>query len=345
VTVYGWDTSHYDGVLTRARLTQAAQEGIAFWSHKLGEDPGSVDPLAAAAYAAAFAGGMFRVMSGYWFLHPDEAPTDAAARCIAVADEVAAGWRDFPAWFFTADAERSTSLPSPATVRGFCDELAGQSDRLVVVYGSNGQYGNTLQGLGHPLWNAHYGTNPAGPFAAVYPGDSSAGWAPYSGQTPEILQYSSNAVVAGLTTCDANAYRGTVDEMVTWIMGGTVALTDDDKKWIQQQIATVAGAVWAFDPGDASGVANPWFRLTSPTHVPPGTDVTVPPSWFIRYTLLSLFNLGQALGVDLTAVGDRPYTAAEAAALQAAHDALVATAAPAASGDFTGTVHFAPPGA
>src|SRR5262249_55808726 len=57
----------------------------------------------------------------------------------------------------------------------------------------------------------------------LYPGDSYAGWGSYSGQTPAIVQYTSSATIAGRTTCDANAFRGTIDQLLTLIGGDTVA--------------------------------------------------------------------------------------------------------------------------
>jgi len=71
--------------------------------------------------------------------------------------------------------------------------------------------------------NANYPTSRRAGFKALYPGNSYAGWTAYSGQTPAICQYTSSATIAGLTTCDANAYRGTLDQLLTLIGGDTVA--------------------------------------------------------------------------------------------------------------------------
>lgn len=351
MTLYGWDTSHYDGALTRAILTRAKAEGITFWTHKIGEGLDNTDPQAAAAFTAAK--GVFPVMGGYYFLHAGQDMTAQAHRCVVVADQVAPYWRTFDGWFWQTDAETESpyGLPSAPEVKTFSDTLADLTDKTVIVYASAGQYGNRLAGLEHPLWNAHYGTNPVGAFKDVYPGDHSAGWNPYSGQTPALLQYGSNTTIAGLTTCDANAFPGTLDDLLALINPGGAMSTLDAadlaaiQKIVQTEVAKTAAQVWGFDPNDTTGVANPWFRTDAPAHVPPGTNVTVAPSWFIRYALLSLYNIGQALGIDLAAVGDRPYTAAEAAALKAAHDALVAQggAMPPTSAEFSGTLHFGAP--
>src|SRR5262249_27971909 len=101
--------------------------------------------------------------------------------------------------------------------------LASRSRRRVVVYASHGQYGDRLRGLGHPLWNANYPTSRQAGFKDLYPGDSYPGWTAYSGQTPPLCQYTSSATTPGRTTCDANAFRGTITQLLTLIGGDTVA--------------------------------------------------------------------------------------------------------------------------
>lgn len=76
-----------------------------------------------------------------------------------------------------------------------------------VCYASRGQYGNNLTGIPIDLWNAAYRS-------ASYPGDGSADWAPYSGRTPVLWQYTS-------TPYDKNAFRGSVDELLT-LIGATM---------------------------------------------------------------------------------------------------------------------------
>ncbi len=241
---FGWDTSHYDGHLTAAVLNRAKAQGIQFWTHKLGEGVGDIDPFAAEAFAAGL--GLFDVVGGYWFIHGNDDPKAEAAKCVAVADQVAPGWRDKPGWFFQTDAEvSSTGLPSPAYTKAFSDTLADLSGKTVVVYASAGMYGNRLAGLGHFLWNAHYGTNPTGTPAALYAaqgGNKSAGWNTYSDQVPLLLQFGSGATVAGLTTCDANAFRGTIDELLEQIMT-TVDVTPASQAAIADLVMTKSAEI------------------------------------------------------------------------------------------------------
>jgi len=247
---FGWDASHYDGKLTRAVLQRAKAEGIRFFTHKIGEGLGGTDATQGTALSAARSAGI-ALLGGYWFLHGNDDATTAAKKCVETADKYESWWRDLPGWFWQTDAETSSSgLPSPSYVKKFSDALAERSGRTVIVYASRGMYGNRLDGLGHRLWNADYGSNPHGQFGAVYPGNSSRGWTPYSGQTPTILQFGSNTTIAGLTTCDANAFRGSVAELTAIIEGDDMPLSDSD-------IAKIATQVWSKD-GTLDGV-----------HVPP----------------------------------------------------------------------------
>lgn len=238
-TIFGWDASHYDGDLTDADLARAAAEGIEFFSHKIGEGLSNTDTTAAGALNAARAAGI-RVIGGYYFIHSGDMVAQAV-RCIALADKYVPWWRQFGGWFWQTDAETDVGghLPSPAEVKLFSDTLASKSRKRVIVYASHGQYGDRLRGLGHPLWNANYPSTRKAGFKDLYPGNSYAGWTAYSGQTPAICQYTSSATIAGHTTCDANAFRGSIDELLA-LIGATPTPNDPGG-------ATVAG----FDANDA----------------------------------------------------------------------------------------------
>jgi hypothetical protein len=98
-----------------------------------------------------------------------------------------------------------------------------------VVYAPKWVYGDSLAGLSYPLWASSYVAGSGG-FKALYPGDASSRWAAYSGQKPAILQYSSSATIGGQTTSDANAYRGTLAELLRLAAPGwedTMDWTDD----------------------------------------------------------------------------------------------------------------------
>jgi glycosyl hydrolase family 25 len=238
MTVFGWDASHYDGALTVADLQRAKSEGIVLFTHKVGEGLGNLDPLGTEALNAARSAGM-PVIGAYWFGHNADDPKAEAGKFLAVLDLQIPWWRQFPNFILQADCETEAGQGKPSATwqKTFCDTLGAESGCLVFDYASRGEYGRIS--VGHPMWNANYGTNPRGPFATVYPGDHSPGWTGYP-DTPTLLQFGSNTTIAGKTTCDANAYRGTVEALLTLTERADMALTDAD---VQK--------IWAYD-----GIAN-----------------------------------------------------------------------------------------
>lgn len=299
MAIFGWDTSHYDGTITDATAARAASEGIQFASHKATEGMTNVDPRL--VDLASFRDAGVEVLSTYHWVIESDPVADQVDHWLATMDRVIPWWRDWEAFFLQADCERTnTVLPSPSTVKAFCDRAAQQSGRTVICYASAGMYGDRLAGLGHPLWNAHYGANPAGPFQPLYPGDNSAGWAIYSGQAPALLQYGSKTIIAGLTTCDANAYRGTLAQLKKLIGVPMSTLDADDKAFITQAINTavagVAKQVWSFDPNAAGqgGLATPGWRPDA------STNPTAAPAWFMTMLTNMVWSLAQSMGVDLT---------------------------------------------
>lgn len=255
MTLFGWDSSHYDGALTKAVMVRALSQGIVFFTHKIGEGMSNTDTTAKLALESARDAGI-QVLGGYYFIHSGDMVAQAT-RCVSLSDQMVPWWRTFDGWFWQTDAETDTSghLPSPAEVKLFSDSLADQTGRKVIVYASHGMYGDRLRDLGHPLWNANYPSNRLGPFKDLYPGDTYSGWDSYSGQVPVFAQYTSKATIATRTTCDANAFRGTFDELWQLVTGGSdMALTPDD-------IAKIAHAVWttknlpADNPTETPGTA------------------------------------------------------------------------------------------
>jgi hypothetical protein len=286
MAVYLWDASHYDGTLSKTILARAHGEGIVGFTHKLGEGIHNVDPLAQTALAAARSVGI-RVIGGYWFNHGNDRPADEVAAFIAEANRHEPWWREFPGWFWQADLERSpTGLPSPAWAKEFCDRLRDATGRVVIAYASHGMYGDTLHGLGHPLWNANYPSSRKAGFKALYPGDGYSGWAKYSGQTPVLCQYTSSATIAGLTTCDANAFRGTLTELLALIGADmTVDITPAS-----------AGVLLGTD----GYITNFAYRPDSPTHVP--RPVTPNPYISLATAIGSIAGQANAANVNTVAI-------------------------------------------
>lgn len=226
MTLFGWDASHYDGRLSVGILARSRAEGITFFTHKVAEGlsdtEGSLDDtalLAAATSGVPFVGGYFVPRSKY-------SPADQVAYWVRTLNAGEPWWRTHGGWFNQIDLERWAYDAVPASVGVECaHRMEVATGRQSILYASHGQYGEQLRGWDGPLWNADYTARPPGGFASMYPGDTWApahgswkgGWSAYSGKAPAILQYTSSAVIAGLTTCDANAFRGTVADFAQMV--------------------------------------------------------------------------------------------------------------------------------
>jgi hypothetical protein len=124
------------------------------------------------------------------------------------------------------------------------------------VYAPKWVYADSLAGLGYPLWASSY-VNGVGTGAALYSKagrDTSSRWGAYSGQTPAILQFTSSATIAGQTTCDASAFRGTLDQLKALVAPGKDSMnwTDDvipNPSWREDSTTnpTTAVTFWASD--------------------------------------------------------------------------------------------------
>lgn len=246
MTIYGSDVSHYDASDTRAMFGQ----DIVFQTHKAGGDANDAELQGWWAVVKPYRD---RVLLGaYWVLYPGQ-PNTRADAFLSRLDSQCPGWRDGP-FILQVDCEKwsgdSGTVPNKLDITTFCDRLVAKCPKLrPIVYAPNWVYGGTLKGLGYPLWASAYVTG-AGSHKALYPGDSSSKWAAYSGQTPAILQYTSSATIGGQTTCDANAYRGTLTQLTQLVAPGwteeiDMALDAADKKFISDLNAGVVAAVKA----------------------------------------------------------------------------------------------------
>lgn len=251
--IYGWDASHYDAVPSGLRVVS---EGIKFFTHKAG---GDADDAELAAWWSALKGQRDRVLLGaYWVLLPGSGAGRAQA-FLARLDSQCPGWRDGP-FILQLDCEiwngDSSTKPGLGTIRDACEYLVQRAPKLrPIVYAPEWAYGDTLKGLKYPLWASSYVTG-TGSASGLYPGDSSSRWGAYSGQTPAILQFTSSATIAGQTTCDANAYRGTLDQLTALLAPGweqDMALTPDDITKVAAAVAaipiTVGTETWRLDSG------------------------------------------------------------------------------------------------
>jgi hypothetical protein len=184
-------------------------------------------------------------------------------------------------------------MPGRSDIQAFCDRLHTRTGLVPVVYAPKWAYGDTLTGLGYPLWASSYVAG-SGAASSLYPGDTSSRWGGYSGQTPTILQFTSSATIAGQTTCDANAYRGTLTDLKALVTGGTMALSKTD-----------AITVWNSD----DAVPNPSWRPDKATN----DKITAATAAVIAMNEAHAANAGVAvLAKQVTALGNSLMTALQA---------------------------------
>lgn len=218
MTIYGWDASHYDQVPDGARVVA---EGITFMTHKAGGDANDAELAAWWKELKPQRGKL--LLGAYWVLRRPVNAGTAADAFLARLDSQCPGWRDGP-FILQLDCEPwndgVTPAPTKSQILDCADRLAAKMPKLKpIVYAPKWAYQDTLRGLGYPLWASAY-VGGVGAASVLYPGDSSSRWDAYSGQTPAILQFSSSATIAGQTTCDANAYRGTLAQLTALLAPG-----------------------------------------------------------------------------------------------------------------------------
>lgn len=240
MTIYGWDMSHYDA----ASIGGAVGEGFVFITHKAGGDDSDAELDDWWAGVRKLGGGV--LLGAYWVLLPGN-PVGRADAFLNRLDAACPGWRDRP-FILQVDCEKwggdASTVPSKAEIKAFCDRLVAKVPKLrPIVYAPEWVYGDRLAGLGYPLWASSYVTG-SGAASKLYPGDGSSRWHAYSGQTPAVLQFTSSATIAGQTTCDANAFRGSLAQLTALVAPGW----DDDVEPID---------LLNYDPNDpAKGVPN-----------------------------------------------------------------------------------------
>lgn len=223
---YGWDASHYDWDRGPVDLAAARADGIEFFTHKASEGTGYTDPQFAYAMARARNAGMPLIGAYCVNRRGDQGPQ--VDKHIRVLDQCAPFWRTEP-FLVQLDCERWSDKdgvyawePSLAEIHAWCDIFMSRTGgRLVpIVYAPKWVYGDSgLRGLRYPLWASSYGTNPDVHYRQAYPGDGSSRWTAYSGVTPTILQFGSRTTIGAQGVCDANAFRGTLDQLRALITG------------------------------------------------------------------------------------------------------------------------------
>ncbi len=227
--VFGWDASDYDWQRGPMDLAAAARDGIEFFTHKATEATWTKHVHYGEAMRRARDAGI-PVLGAY---HVVRSPADAEREvdyCLAYVNAQTPWWRDFPCWFWQVDLEKWSYDNVPAAEgEAFADIIEAKTGRKAVIYASKGQYDNALNGTSHQLWNANYGNNNVGHYRQIYAnrgGDSGAGWVNYSGRMPIFWQYGSRTTIGSQSTCDANAFRGTLAQLRALLEGDEMVWDD-----------------------------------------------------------------------------------------------------------------------
>jgi hypothetical protein len=253
MTVYGWDMSHYDG----AGIGNAVSQGISFITHKAGGDAN--DQELGAWWSGVRNLPESVLLGAYWVLYPGT-PAARADTFLARLDAVCPGWRNRDAFILQIDAEiwggDTSTRPSIAECNAFAARLEARTDHKYVPVGylPKWVYGD-VSAFRYPVWASSY-VSGSGGFKALYPGDTSSKWNGY-GRSVSILQYSSSASIGGQSTCDANAYRGTITQLKALVTPSAIppaaedSMSAEDGK--QGTADAFAAAAASISSGDAWG--------------------------------------------------------------------------------------------
>jgi hypothetical protein len=227
MTVFGVDLSDFDRGRGPVDVAAMVRDGIVFLTHKATEGTKVTHAYYGQTLNQARINGI--PFLGAYFVprtpgnngHGSiQAQVDFL---LAYLDQQTPWWRTRSEFFLQVDLEHwGYDDVAPQYGVQACDLLRSQTGKWVAHYAPRWAYGDSIGG-DHPLWASSYGSNPAVPYRQAYPGDASSGWAPYSGRTPTFLQYGSRLTIGSQPSCDANAYRGSIDELRALITGGHVA--------------------------------------------------------------------------------------------------------------------------
>lgn len=213
--IFGWDASDFDyqrGMRT-THLAAAAREGVRFFTHKITEGTRTVHYHAGEMVRAAQAAGI-RLVGVYVVVRtPGNNGHGALAAqvdfALAELDRQLPEWRTIPGFFFQVDVEPWSYDKVRAEAGVELGRLLRQrTGRGVLLYAPRWAYGDTIGGT-DPLWASNYtSSGAAGPFLTQWGRTAGIarhpGLVAYSGRSPAILQFSSDATIGGQRGTDAN---------------------------------------------------------------------------------------------------------------------------------------------
>jgi hypothetical protein len=201
MVTFGLDISHHQDLALD--LAQCRREGIDFVFVKASESSTFVDPEFGANVNEARAAGL--LVCAYHYLRSS---ASAAAQVANVARVVP---RDVPV---IPDVESGSG--GVGLLRDFVDQLRATGYHVPLTYLPRWywqQLGSpSLAGL-PPLWSSRYPDNVVGSIADEWADVPAHYWTGYGGLEVAVLQFTSSARIAGHQPIDANAYRGTREQL------------------------------------------------------------------------------------------------------------------------------------
>lgn len=226
MVTFGLDISHHQDL--RLDLAQCRREGVEFVFIKATEGSTFVDPAFGANLAEARAAG--QLVAAYHYLRSN---ASAAAQVANVARAVP---RDVPV---LPDVEANSG--GIALTRDFVNQLRGAGYVVPLLYLPRWywqQIGSpSLAGL-PPLWSSRYPDNVIGTIGDEWADVPASYWNGYGGLEVAVLQFTSSVSVAGHQPIDANAFRGS-----------------------REQLAAVLGVDDMFEQGDRDALNDLAWRL------------------------------------------------------------------------------------
>jgi hypothetical protein len=241
MVTFGLDISHHQNIALD--LAQCRREGIEFIFLKATEGSTFVDSEFDANLAEARAAGL--LVCAYHYLRSS---ASAAAQVANVARVVP---RDVPV---IPDVESGSG--GVGLIRDFVGQLRATGYHVPLTYLPRWywqQLGQPdLTGL-PPLWSSRYPDNVVGSLADEWADVPAHYWDGYGGLEVAVLQFTSSVRIAGHQPIDANAYRGTREQLAA-LLGHTIPKEDPVKNLIlgRQKGGT---AVWVGD-----GLTRRWIE-------------------------------------------------------------------------------------
>jgi lysozyme len=202
---FGLDISHHQDLALD--LGQARRDGCEFVFIKSSEGNNFIDAEFTANLAEALREGLYP--AAYHYVRSN---ASAASQVANVARVVP---KDVPV---IPDVEANSG--GVALCREFVERLRAAGYRVPLTYLPRWywqQIGSpSLAGL-PPLWSSRYPNNTVGTLASEWRDVPATYWAGYGGLDVAVLQFTSSARIAGHQPLDANAFRGSREELAQFL--------------------------------------------------------------------------------------------------------------------------------